>query len=221
MGALKAGVVFFLPVFAVGWVLGLIWELWAVPRFGRMTGTLLEAGLMVIVMVISALWIIRRFDLPRRLGTTITMGLIAVGLLLPAEIAGVVWVRGLSLREYLASFVTAPGVVSLLMFLVFGAMPTLVGRLTAAVGQHNDCGEVEDLWETGHWDAGHPYRHRVWIRGRLPWWLINLGVANKGRDCEAVGAWHRWYKSTDEIDGCYHCEVTRRRISHRDATSGG
>jgi hypothetical protein len=53
------------------------------------------------------------------------MGLIAIGLLFPAEIAGVVWVRGLSLREYLASFVTGPGVVSLLMFLVFGAMPTL------------------------------------------------------------------------------------------------
>jgi len=52
---------------------------------------------------------------------------------------------------------------------------------------------------------------KVWIRGRLPWWLINLGVADKGPDCEAVGGWHRWYKSTEEIDGCYHCEVTRRR----------
>jgi len=31
--------------------------------------------------------------------------------------------RGLSLREYLASFVTAPGIISLLMFLVFGAIP--------------------------------------------------------------------------------------------------
>ena len=49
---------------------------------------------------------------------------------MPAEIAGVVWVRGLSLREYLASFVTAPGVISLLTFLVFGAMPTLVILLT-------------------------------------------------------------------------------------------
>jgi hypothetical protein len=48
----------------------------------------------------------------------------------PAEIAGVVWVQGLSLSEYLASFVTGPGVVSLLMFLVFGAMPPLVTLLT-------------------------------------------------------------------------------------------
>jgi hypothetical protein len=52
---------------------------------------------------------------------------------------------------------------------------------------------------------------KAWIRGRLLWWLINLGVADKGPDCEAVAGWHRWYKSTEEIDGCYHCEVTRRR----------
>jgi hypothetical protein len=50
----------------------------------------------------------------------------AIGLLLPAEIAGVVWVRGLSVRDYLTGFLTAPGVVSLLMFLLFAATPTLV-----------------------------------------------------------------------------------------------
>jgi hypothetical protein len=35
-----------------------------------------------------------------------------------------------SLREYLASFLTAPGVISLLMFLLFAVMPTLVTQLT-------------------------------------------------------------------------------------------
>jgi len=40
-----------------------------------------------------------------------------------------VWVRGLSLDEYLASFATAPGLVSLLMFVLFAAMPTLVMRV--------------------------------------------------------------------------------------------
>jgi hypothetical protein len=57
------------------------------------------------------------------------MGLVALGILVPAELAGVVWVRGLSLPKYLASFVTVPGLVSLLMFLLFfAAMPTLVTR---------------------------------------------------------------------------------------------
>src|SRR6202022_2024365 len=53
---------------------------------------------------------------------------LAIGLLVPTEIVGVHWVRGLSVRDYLTGFLTAPGVVSLLMFLLFAAMPTLVTR---------------------------------------------------------------------------------------------
>ena len=48
-----------------------------------------------------------------------------IGLQFQGEIAGAVWIRGLSLQEYVASFVTAPGVISLVMFLLFAAMPTL------------------------------------------------------------------------------------------------
>ena len=37
-------------------------------------------------------------------------------------------------------------------------------------------------------DADHPYRWRTWLRFQLPWFLINLGLCAKARDCEAVGA---------------------------------
>src|SRR5206468_8387105 len=123
MRALKAGVVYFLLVFAVGWILGPIRELWAVPHFGRMAATLSEAVIMLIAMMVAARWVIRRFEVPQTLSDTLSIGLIAIGLLFPAEIAGVLWVRGLSFQEYLASFVTGPGVVSLLMFLLFAVMP--------------------------------------------------------------------------------------------------
>jgi hypothetical protein len=126
MRVLKAGVVYFLLVFAVGWVLGPIRELWAVPHFGRMVAMLSEAVIMLIAMIVAARWIIRRLDVPRTLPATVSMGLIAIGLLFPAEIAGVVWVRGLSLQEYLAGFATGPGIISLVMFLLFAGMPTLV-----------------------------------------------------------------------------------------------
>jgi hypothetical protein len=126
MRALKAGLVYFLFVFAVGWILGPIRELWAVSHLGRTAAMLSEAVIMLMAMIVAARWVIRRFDVPRTLPATISMGLIAIGLLFPAEIAGVVWVRGLSLQEYVASFVTAPGVISLVTFLLFAAMPTLV-----------------------------------------------------------------------------------------------
>jgi hypothetical protein len=144
MWGLKAGVVYFLLIFAVGWILGPIRELWAVPHFGRMAAMLSEAFIMLVAMIVAARWVIRRFHVSRTLPATISMGIVAIGLLFPAEIAGVVWVRGLSLREYLASFVTGPGVISLLMLLVFGAMPTLVTR-AGSVSRPNDTAEAEDL----------------------------------------------------------------------------
>jgi len=216
--AVKAGVVYFLLIFALGWILGPIRELWAVRYFGHVTATLLEGMIMLIAMAITAGWIIRQFEVSHPLGSTLTMSLIGIGLLFPAEIVGVIWVRHLSVREYLAHFTTVPGVISLAMFLFFAAMPTVVGRFTTATFEYDECEEV-DPWITDRWDAGHPYRYRVWVRRHLPWWLINLGVADKGRDCEAVGAWHRWYKSTEEMDGCYHCKATRHRIPDADAAS--
>ena len=72
------------------------------------------------------------------------MGLVALGLLVPAEIAGVVLVRGQSLQDYLASYANGPGVISLIMFLLFAAMPTLVTR-AGSVSRPNDTAEVEDL----------------------------------------------------------------------------
>ena len=59
------------------------------------------------------------------------------------------------------------------------------------------------------WEDEHPYRWRTWIRAHLPWFLIDLGIARKGHDCEAVGGWHHRYNVDDSSSGCYHCEVVR------------
>jgi len=59
--------------------------------------------------------------------------------------------------------------------------------------------------------TGGPYRLRTWLRAYLPWFLINLGVANKGQDCELAGGGHEWYNIDGESSGCYHCSVTRHK----------
>ena len=59
------------------------------------------------------------------------------------------------------------------------------------------------------WDSTNPYDRRRRWRRRLPWFLINLGVAAKGEDCEAVGAKHLWYNFDNEYSRCYYCEVER------------
>src|ERR1700730_778950 len=80
MRALTAGVIYFLLVFAVEWILGPIRELWAVPHFGRMAATLSEAVIMLIAMVVAARWVIRRFHVSRTLPATISMGPVALAL---------------------------------------------------------------------------------------------------------------------------------------------
>ncbi len=61
-----------------------------------------------------------------------------------------------------------------------------------------------------------PYRLRTAIRERLPWLLINLGLAGKGRDCEAAGGDHEWYNEGDGVSACYHCRVVRSGELWRD-----
>ena len=61
----------------------------------------------------------------------------------------------------------------------------------------------------GSWDVGHPYAWRLWLRGRLPWFLIRLGIADKGEDCGSVGARHLWYNRDKQTSGCYHCKVVQ------------
>lgn len=54
----------------------------------------------------------------------------------------------------------------------------------------------------------HPYELRNRIRAILPWFLIDLGVADKGENCELVNANHDEYNIDGQISGCYYCKQT-------------
>jgi hypothetical protein len=54
-----------------------------------------------------------------------------------------------------------------------------------------------------------PYRWRTKVRSRLPWFLIGLGIAAKGKDCEAAGGQHDWYNKDGKRSACYHCTVEK------------
>jgi hypothetical protein len=125
---LKAGALYFALVFAAGWVFGPIRELWVIPRLGRTAGFLLEAPLMLAVMIAAARWTLRKLAVPYLLKTRLAIGLVALGILLIAEVMGVLWVRRLSVPDYLASSDSVSGGVSLVSFVLFAAMPILVAR---------------------------------------------------------------------------------------------
>ena len=125
MTILRAGALYFALAFGAGWVLGPIRELVVIPRFGRTVGHLVEAPLMLIVIGLAARWVVRRFAISG-LGARTAMGLVALALLLAAELLGTRWLRGLAWAEYLAGFRSLPGLIALALFGLFAVAPVLV-----------------------------------------------------------------------------------------------
>ncbi len=125
---LKAGLLYFALVFGVGFVLGTIRTFWIPPQFGTRMAELMEAPIMFVVTIVAARWTVRRFAIlpipSRRLG----IGCIGLGLMLVAEFTLVLWLRGLSIREYLAGRDPVSGIVYYSMLGVFTIMPLLVAR---------------------------------------------------------------------------------------------
>ena len=55
-----------------------------------------------------------------------------------------------------------------------------------------------------------PYRKRTWLRTILPWFIIDLGIADKGKDCKLKNGNHEWYNIDNKQSGCYHCKVIKQ-----------
>jgi len=126
MQILKAGVLYFALVFGAGFVLGPIRILWVVPRFGTRIAELMETPIMFAVTLIAARWIVQRLTVPPKLSRRLGMGCIGLALMLIAEFTLVLWLRGLSISEYLATRDPVSGAVYYVMLGVFCIMPLLV-----------------------------------------------------------------------------------------------
>jgi hypothetical protein len=124
----KAGVLYFAIVFGAGFVLGTVRTLWILPRVGTRIAELMEAPIMLVITFAAARWIALRLASPARSSARLGIGAIALGLLLFAEFGLVLWLRGISIREYLATRDPVSGTVYYAMLGLFGLMPLLVGR---------------------------------------------------------------------------------------------
>jgi hypothetical protein len=126
--ALKAGVLYFALVFGAGFVLGPIRVLWVAPAVGSRMAELIEAPIMLAVIVAAARWIVRRLAVPPAAGSRLGMGGLALALVLAAEFALVLPLRGLTFGEYLATRDPVSGTVYYLMLGVLVLAPLWIGR---------------------------------------------------------------------------------------------
>ena len=128
MPEFKAGALYFVLVFAVGFVLGAIRTMWIVPRIGARRAELTETPIMLVVSIVAARWTVLRLAVSHMVSARIGMGCIALVLMLVAEFGLVLWMRGMSIRQYLAARDPVSGTVYYLLLAVFAIMPILVAR---------------------------------------------------------------------------------------------
>jgi hypothetical protein len=126
MQVVKAGAIYFALVFGAGFVLGTIRSLWVVPRFGTRMAELMEMPIMLAVTIVAARWTVLHLSMPMMWSARIEMGCIALVLMLIAEFGFVLWIRGLSIKDYLAARDPMAGAAYYLLLIVFAIMPRLV-----------------------------------------------------------------------------------------------
>lgn len=123
---LKAAGLYFAAVFGAGVVLGTLRALWLEPQVGIRTAELIEMPFMLAVMVFAARRIVRRLSLPSCAPVRLEMGFLALALLLIAEFAVVLPLRGLSIGQYFAALDPVSGSVYYAMLVLYALLPELL-----------------------------------------------------------------------------------------------
>ena len=116
---LKAAGLYFGIVFGVGFVFGVFRVLWVVPHLGVRNAELLEHPLMLVVIFVTAKWVMR--DVKGQTSVdSLAIGFIAFGLLLLAEVLVTLFAQLNRAGD------TVSGIAYFAMLAVFAVMPWLL-----------------------------------------------------------------------------------------------
>ena len=122
---IQAGLSYFAIVFGTGFILGAFRVSLLVPRIGERWAELAEMPLMAIVIFWAAGFILRHFEAMRSPMRALVAGLLALAMLMSAELTLATLLQGKTLGEYIGSRDKVSGSVYLALLLVFAAMPRL------------------------------------------------------------------------------------------------
>lgn len=126
---LGAAATYFALVFGAGFVLGAIRVPFLVPRLGERVAELAEMPVMLVVIVLAARLVVRRFAAPPAVRTWLPVGVLALALLVGAELLLVTLLQSRTVGDYIASRDPVSGGVYLAMLGVFALMPSIAGRI--------------------------------------------------------------------------------------------
>ena len=126
--ALTAATVYFLALFALGFVLGTIRVLFVAPQIGVLGATLVEVPLMLGASFFLCRWVVGRWRVPPDLAARWGMALWFLVLLVLFETLVGAALFGRTLAGIWAGLATPAGLIGLSAQLVAALLPLLIGR---------------------------------------------------------------------------------------------
>lgn len=132
MAILRAAIIYWAAIFALGFVLGTLRVLWGAAAIGETAFILMEVPVMLAASWLAARWLVRRYKVPG-LGAAAAMGGLSFALLMLAELALATGLGGMTPGEWFAGLWRVPHFYGTLGQMGYGVMPMLA-MLTGEVG---------------------------------------------------------------------------------------
>ena len=131
MQIIEAALVYFALVFGLGFLLGAIRVPFIVPRLGRRKAELLEMPFMLVGIILAARFLVKQFVLPNTIFAYLSVGMLALSLLIMAEGLLVICLHKQTIRQYIASRDSISGSAYLVLLIIFALMPLMVFSVNA------------------------------------------------------------------------------------------
>lgn len=123
--AALAGGAYALAAFALGFLLGVLRVTTVAPQFGELPAVLLEIPIMLGASWLLCRWLSVAFQVPSQRRVRLTMGIVALAVLLAAELTLGRLVFEESWAEIGRGYLRAPGLLGLAAQVVFASFPML------------------------------------------------------------------------------------------------
>ena len=125
--ATKAGALYAIVVFSIGFMLGTIRVLLLAPRLGETTAVIIEAPIMLSASWFVCRWCVDRLDVRRTVPARSLIGLVAFLVMMSAEV-GLGAVLGRSVADQIAMYKSASGAIGLAAQVIFAMFPVIQVR---------------------------------------------------------------------------------------------
>jgi len=134
MRIIAVGMLYFLIVFGVGFLLGPMRVYLLEPRLGETMATLCEAPFLLIVIVLAARWLPKRSNMRMSVASLAAVGLGGLFLQQLADVVVGSLLRGITPAQQLSHLATPAGLIYMGLLLAYVVMPVLVNwpRLSGA-----------------------------------------------------------------------------------------